>query len=91
MKTMNIPITQSREWHKLQQDLEEESFLEEGNNYHYLAIKKTTQVGNYLYLPYGPVVGDKQGIKSSYNSLIKLAKRTNSLFIRIEPQSLQIS
>ena len=85
---MNIPITQSREWHKLQQDLEEESFLEEGNNYHYLAIKKTTQVGNYLYLPYGPVVGDKQGIKSSYNSLIKLAKRTNSLFIRIEPQSL---
>lgn len=88
MKIMNIPITQSREWHKLQQDLKEESFLEEGNNYHYLAIKKSTPVGNYLYLPYGPIVGDKQGIKPSYNSLIKLAKRTNSLFIRIEPQSL---
>ena len=60
---MKIPITQSREWQKLQDDLGEKSFLREESDYHYLAIKKTTPVGNYLYLPYGPVADDKDGLR----------------------------
>ena len=83
---MNVPITQSREWQNLQNDLNEISFFEEKDDYQYLAIKKSTPVGNYLYLPYGPVYKDKTAFKSALNSLGELAKKEHILFIRIEPQ-----
>ena len=83
---MNIPITQSKEWQKLQNDLKETSFFEKTDNYQYLAIQKHTPAGDYLYLPYGPVAEDKQGIKQALKSLIKLAKAHHCIFIRIEPQ-----
>ena len=83
---MKIPITQSREWQKLQDDLGEKSFLREESDYHYLAIKKTTPVGNYLYLPYGPVADDKDGLRKALKSLEELGASENAIFIRIEPQ-----
>ena len=88
-ENMNIPITQSKEWQKLQQGLNEECFLETGKDFHYLAIVKSTPVGNYLYLPYGPVVNGKKGIVPSYDSLSNLAKKTNAIFVRIEPQMVE--
>ncbi len=82
---MKIPLTQSKAWQKLQNDLGEVSFFEEGSGYQYLAILKTTPVGNYLYLPYGPAVEDKNGLENALKSLKLLAKRKDAMFIRIEP------
>lgn len=83
---MNVPITQSEMWHKLQQDLNETSYLTTEKDYQYLAILKTTPVGKYLYLPYGPVAETKQGMKAAFHSLKSLANKENAIFIRVEPQ-----
>lgn len=84
---MKIPITQSKEWQKLQEDLGEASFFEKTEGCQYLAILKNTPVGKYLYLPYGPVAEDKTAFKKSLKSLEKLAKEHKAIFIRIEPQN----
>ena len=87
---MKIPITQSKEWQTLQHDLNETSFFEKTDDYQYLAILKKTPVGNYLYLPYGPVANTREGITSANESLKVLAKKCKAIFIRIEPQDTHI-
>ena len=87
---MKIPITQSEAWKTLQDDLGEKSFLKKTANYHYLAIKKFTPVGSYLYLPYGPIVKNELDFKDALESLNKLAKKEDAVFIRIEPQYPEI-
>lgn len=82
---MKTPITQSKAWQKLQEDLGETSFYEKKGEYEYLAILKSTPVGNYLYLPYGPVYLDKNGFKAAYQSLKQLAIENKAIFIRVEP------
>ena len=84
---MKIPITQSIAWHRLQDDLGETSFLEQGTGYHYLAILKSTPAGNYLYLPYGPIFEGKSGLENSLKSLRHLADKHQAIFTRVEPQS----
>lgn len=84
--TMNIPITQSEAWYKLQKALGEQSFIESNKDYSYLAILKHTPVGNYLYCPYGPCYETKLGYQQSIGSLTKLAREHRAIFIRIEPQ-----
>ena len=86
---MKAPITQTPEWKELQDDLKEISFFEQGSGYQYLAILKNTPVGNYLYLPYGPVFKDKQGRENSLKSLNNLAKKHQAIFIRIEPMNTE--
>ncbi len=83
----NTPITQSKKWQKLQEDLGEKSFFEENSDFQYLAIKKTTPAGNYLYCPYGPVADDVKNFKKALKSLNTLAKKEHAIFIRIEPQN----
>ncbi len=83
---MKSPITQSREWQKLQDALGEKTFFKEGTDYYYLAIIKTTPVGKYLYLPYGPVAKTEAAFKEALISLNDLAKSENAIFVRIEPQ-----
>ena len=82
---MKIPITQSQAWHKLQEDLGEKSFFRKGNNYQYLAIQKSTPLGNYLYCPYGPIAKDKESFKDALSDLRKLANEHQAIFVRIEP------
>ncbi|MBR3236372.1 peptidoglycan bridge formation glycyltransferase FemA/FemB family protein [Candidatus Saccharibacteria bacterium] len=82
---MEIPITQSKAWQNLQNDLGEKSFYEENDRFSYLAILKTTPVGNYLYCPYGPVANDKVAFKSALKDLKELATKNQAFFIRIEP------
>lgn len=86
MRNMEIPITQSEAWQVLQRDLKEESFLKSEEHFHYLAILKSTPVGNYLYLPYGPVYTSQKGFTMALKSLVKLAKEKNAIFIRVEPR-----
>lgn len=83
---MNIPITQSAAWQKLQDDLGEKSFLKSTDGYHYLAILKHTPAGNYLYCPYGPCYNNQKGWKAALESLKEIAREHQAIFIRIEPQ-----
>ena len=84
---MEIPITQSKEWEALQNDLNESSFYREEEGYQYLAIKKHIPGGCYLYLPYGPVAETAKGFKASLKDLEELAKKENAVFVRIEPRN----
>ena len=83
---MNIPLQQTREWQKLQEKLGETTFFEETSDYTYLAIKKSTKFGTYLYLPYGPYANTKNAASKALEALQALAKRENAIFIRVEPQ-----
>jgi len=84
---MEIPITQSREWEQLQNDLKETSFYREESGFSYLAIKKHIPGGCYLYLPYGPVAETAKDFKNAISNLQDLAKEHNAVFIRIEPRN----
>ena len=84
---MNIPLLQSKAWEKLQQDLSENTFIHQGTDYQFLAILKNTPLGNYLYVPYGPVATDKTSFKAAIKALTILADQTESIFIRVEPQN----
>ena len=88
---MDNPITQSKEWKKLQDDLGETSFLVSEADFHYLAILRSTPVGKYLHLPYGPVAKDESSFKAALQSLNALASSTRAFFIRIEPQNTAIA
>lgn len=83
---MNIPITQSVDWQHFQEALGEKCFLVHEPDYHYLAILKTTPVGNYLYLPYGPAADSKKSFDKALKSLEALGREQSAIFIRIEPQ-----
>ena len=83
---MNTPLQQSKEWEKLQNDLGEETFFVDEKSFQFLAILKKTKFGNYFYLPYGPVLADKNAAKKALEALQKLANEKNVSFIRIEPQ-----
>ena len=87
MKIMEIPITQSEDWEKLQQDLKETSFFKSGSNYQYLAIKKRVPGGSYHYLPYGPVADTKENFRLALDDLKALAKKEDAIFIRVEPRN----
>lgn len=84
MKTI---LFQSREWQKLQQDLGEETIFKTEEEYQYLAIIKSTPLGKYLYLPYGPEAKDEVVFNAIYQDLSKLAKEHQAIFIRVEPQN----
>ena len=84
---MKVPITQSAEWQKLQDDLGEKSFLRQGRGYQFLAIKKHTPVGDYLYCPYGPVANSEADFKNALKALADLGREQGAIFIRIEPQN----
>ncbi len=86
---MKAPITQTLEWQKLQDNLGERSFFEQGKGYQYLAILKKTPAGNYLYLPYGPVFEKKTGFENALKSIKNLADKHAAVFARVEPQNLE--
>lgn len=82
---MKLPITQSKAWQKLQDDLGEISHFEKQDDYQYLAIEKHTRAGNYLFVPYGPIADSKEGFTKALESLTSLGKSINAIFIRVEP------
>lgn len=83
---MNAVLMQTKEWQALQNDLKETSFYEEGKGFQYLAILKHTPVGNYLYVPYGPVYENRERFNDALKSLQELARKHNAIFIRVEPR-----
>lgn len=87
MKTI---LFQSDKWQKLQQDLGEKTILETGKDYQYLAIVKSTPLGNYIYLPYGPTASNQVKFNEICQDLAKKAKEHQVFFIRIEPQNQEL-
>lgn len=84
--THPLPITQSPAWRQLQNDLGERSFFVDESDFCYLAILKPTPVGNYLYLPYGPVYARQNGLSKALASLTSLASAEGAVFVRVEPR-----
>lgn len=83
---MDIPLLQTEQWQNFQKDLGEKTFFVKTPDFQYLAIKKSTPFGSYLYLPYGPVAENPKSFKLALKSLTSLAKENSAIFIRIEPR-----
>ena len=60
-------------------------------NYQMLIIKKSTPVGSYFYLPYGPYLRQKSAAKPAYEALRALAQQEDVVFTRIEPKTPKIA
>lgn len=82
---MKIPITQSEEWQRLQEDLGEQTHYTKEKTYQYLAIEKHTPIGKYLYCPYGPIATSRESFQSAIESLESLGRELGAIFIRVEP------
>lgn len=76
---------QSHIWEKYEQLEGEKTFWLEGDGWHALVLLKSTPLGNYLYLPYGPALKDASRLESALVELRHLAKEQKAFFIRIEP------
>lgn len=87
---MKEPLTQSKLWRQLQEDLGENTYCINEDDYSFLAIEKHTKAGKYLFLPYGPVTKDEQSFKQALDTLKSLAHDVNAIFIRIEPQDASL-
>lgn len=76
---------QSHEW-EIYENLEgEKTFWLEGQGWHALILLKSTPLGNYLYLPYGPALENSEKLGSALEKLKELAQENQAFFIRIEP------
>lgn len=84
---MELPLLQTKKWQKLQQDLKKTTFFEQNSNFSYLAILENTPMGNYLYIPYGPIADTLPNFKNAIKELKKNATENSAFFIRIEPQN----
>ena len=58
-------------------------------NYQMLIIKKSTRLGPYFYLPYGPYLANKSAARRARKALEALERREDVIFTRIEPQSAE--
>jgi len=82
---MNYHFLQSEEWQSFNKALGEKTVRVKEKDFEYLAIVKPSKLGNYLYLPYGPLLDEKSKISSLESALKTLAKTENAFFIRVEP------
>ncbi|MCR5832845.1 MAG: aminoacyltransferase [Candidatus Saccharibacteria bacterium] len=79
---------QSEDWKNFQLALGKTVFEESEPDFSYLAVLEKTKMGNYLYLPYGPTLDEKnpkKSLKKALDSLKALAKKQGCIFVRIEP------
>jgi peptidoglycan pentaglycine glycine transferase (the first glycine) len=89
---------QSEYWRKFQESYGRKTFQleeknEDGNSIAQASVitHKLPVVGDYFYVPRGPIVGKSQNpkskIQSFFESLVNLARNKNAGWIRIEPSS----
>ena len=83
--TGSLNILQSDYWAKFQQSLGEKVFSKDCGSFSYVAIKKETPVGPYLFLPYGPYLANYNCLEPAIEELKKLGKKESAVFVRIEP------
>ena len=83
---MEIPLQQTKNWQKFLEQTGATTFFKQTKDFTYLAELKSTPLGDYLYLPYGPYTPHKNSLEKALESLHKLATAKKAMFIRIEPQ-----
>ncbi len=76
---------QSHKWEEYEKLEGETTFWREGEGFHSLVLLKTTPLGNYLYVPYGPALESLNYFGAALDDLKKLAKEQKAFFIRVEP------
>ena len=82
---MKTNILQTKDWQKFLNDEGNKTFWIEEERYTAMCVLKTTPVGNYLFLPYGPCPESQKDFKNSLTAIKKIAKENNAVFVRIEP------
>ena len=90
---MHQHFLQSKEWETFEQSLGHTTFRQKSADFEYLAIKKPTKLGPYLFVPYGPSLKTsktdstqaQKSLQKALESLAKLAKDQKAIFIRLEP------
>ena len=87
---MNTNILQTKAWEKFLSDEGSKTFYLEGEDYTAMCVLKTTPVGNYLFLPYGPSLESEKYLKPALKEIKKLAEEQKAVFVRIEP-TVQLS
>lgn len=88
--SMQIPLLQTKAWQKFQNSLKKTAFFTQTPDFSYLAILESTPIGNYLFLPYGPVAKTPANFKKALHNLQSLAQAKKAFFIRLEPQNLSL-
>ena len=83
---------QSTAWENYEKSARHQTFRESTPDFEYLAIKKSTKLGSYLFVPYGPSVRNsddtttaQKSLQKAIKSLVSLGKHERCVFIRIEP------
>ena len=84
---------QSHGWETFEQSLGHTTYRKKTSNFEYLAIKKSTKLGSYLFVPYGPCLKTsktdptlaEKSLSEALESLTSLAKDQKAIFIRLEP------
>ncbi len=76
---------QTEAWKKFQESLGRKTFQDQGDGWSYLAVLETGTGNSRLYCPYGPSFSDETSLKRALDSLIKLGRKLNVTFVRIEP------
>lgn len=83
---MKPSILQTKLWENFQNSLGATTFFQTQPDFSFLAVLHHFKFGDYLYLPYGPYIRQKNAAKTAYQALEDLANAKNLMFIRIEPQ-----
>lgn len=78
-------ILQTKAWEKFLNDEGDQTYRLEDKGYIAMCVLKSTPVGNYLFLPYGPSLESGKDLKPALTAVKKLAKEKGAIFIRIEP------
>ena len=82
---MNPHFLQTEAWEEFQKSEGRETFRVKGSDFEFMAILRPTSLGNYLFVPYGPVLKSKKALPHALDALKKLAADKKAFFIRIEP------
>lgn len=85
MEKMNGHFLQSDEWEKYEKLEGKKTFRISGADFSGMATLNETPLGNYLYLPYGPVLESEKAFSHALKALKKLAEEQSAYVIRIEP------
>ena len=72
---MKTNILQTKDWQKFLNDEGNKTFWIEDERFTAMCVLKTTPVGNYLFLPYGPCPESQKDFKNSLTAIKKIAKK----------------
>ena len=83
---------QSTAWENYENAAGHQTFRESTPDFEYLAVKKSSKLGSYLFVPYGPSIRTsndpttaQKSLQKAIKSLVSLGKHEHCVFIRIEP------